>query len=343
MERKAISLELKLKQRKCVAKIVEREAPAEIQLLASLIKGKDSEFEPVMEECITWEEKEDYITLKEDFWEMVMVLSVEFLTSKGEQRVEHLLSFYNTFGPLFKRKVMPLYEVELYIETFFLFLMSYKQIFELKPGMPPAVGILEEYLYTPIEEAKRKYPTNKGMWELKGIYHTTPPKVILAPATKGARFLIKNPKGNIQSDREEMVKWIRGTVLNNVDRVLTGVKYKSQFAIKNKRFSIKATPKDAYTLAVLQATLKDTGYHACEECGKPSIGKICRSCSRKKNIKQNVLAIFRDRKKHGKVTHEEYEKIKGKANMIKEEGIFDKEELMESLEEYLLKLRNKPL
>jgi len=96
-------------------------------------------------------------------------------------------------------------------------------------------------------------------------------------------------------------------------------------------------PKDIYTLAVLSIIslpqMKQKKRQLCGcGCGQlaPSGKKyVSKKHARRTYGKQNALSYFRTQKKRGKISEEQYEKIKEEINQAAKEGIRDKEELIE--------------
>lgn len=320
------SLTLHIKQggkvRKCIAKIIEKEAPSYVQGYQKFYcEKKGVNFTPVMEKWIIYDYIEGHYTIAD----LEKIVGVFFLmaTSKTDKELaEFVVDYYNNYsGPIIKKKEISLEEIKNHLYTFWLtqmlFVATVKQD-ELK-------WKLLNQLYDSIRFGQECYPEHKGEWIPSRYIDNYPTMPIFHPKHNSNDddtfiFTVKAPPSSVAKDRDKLFTWAKNELIKNINLLITKkVKYEVRFD-KTGRPCIGLYPDDIYTTALLNIINDVQKTRNCDcGCGRPAVinskGKAWfdKNCSRKSNDKQSVLTTFRRRQTlngNKRITSEEYQFIK---------------------------------
>ncbi|OPY61653.1 MAG: hypothetical protein A4E56_01888 [Pelotomaculum sp. PtaU1.Bin065] len=352
---------LKLKQPKCRAWIEKRPAPESVQLYAGVLHEALNKELPIKWDYIVWEKKEGYIEENTEEFRMNLVVLLSKIFREGEGKLSednynYLVWFYEEFGPLFREEAVPVHELEWLFHNFYYFLRISNQILN-----PDHEEIINDF-YRPLMMAQIVHGESNNYWELfeydssKNEFRFMPinSRYYESEFLKKYKFLIVKPKENIGTSHERLIRWIRQVAFKNLNKLLNeGLKYKSGLTTVNGKFILEITPQDAFTLILLQSALKGVAFKKCAGgCGKLTRNDSCASCSRKAQVKENVLTVFRNWVRRGHITKEEYEKIRIHASKVYkpkkvtslDEIKIEGDKLKKKLEDYLRSvLRKEPV
>lgn len=335
---------------KCIARIEERLASEEVQqTFKALCKITGNEFHPVMEKYIIWEKIQGNIEKIQDvnIRDIVTMFVVHGITEGTSEHklAEHVVDFYNTIsGPVIKtsNNEISLNELYAYICTYYMTVSLFKA--SVEKSLESGYTVVDRQLTAPIKDAIRRYPGYKGKWDVIDVIDGEPFFVPHNPKSKELRFIVTPPPKGIDDNRSIKEKWAKSVTIHNINNILKRkILYTVLLNNKTDKPEITVLPQDIYTSALLEVINSTKEVRECDcGCGKMSPvnseGNAWHSdkCLRKANIKQQVITYFRTQKHRGKISEEQFKKIKRVAIELKEANEeISKDELMSKIKSFL--------
>lgn len=221
--------------------------------------------------------------------------------------------FFRKYGALFTGRSKPLSEALAELEMVQLLILLKGATKQLKPGMPPLVAHIRNQILEPLSVAATRWPQRKRfkLFVLDG-------RTLFVPAMAGdwPVFTVPDPQ---PYTRDEVIAWAQQALMVNAARRLSSALAIGVNAKKDGTMVLQAKARDMLGFILAGYMFAGKPRRCKCGCGNWVTGRGAYYGNHGRKVmqtgeKQKVLSFWRTRKKRGKISPEQYERIKSEVN-----------------------------